>query len=224
MRTAVTRVHVSQARSGTAIVAALALLVAGAAAVALDVVAPGAGPLVQPISSAAHTPHTWLWRLTVGAAATALVLLASTFRNRATAPIFIRALLLAGVGFAAAGLFAADLWFPWERPPTLVGGVHVAAVLLVLVAFSVAMASRAGSVPPEVGGRWCRVAEVFYGVSLLGALVYVGASAVAGRPPLLFGLWERLALASALAWSGGLTVGALRADPTGSSRLSAGAG
>lgn len=197
-------------RSAGAIVATVALLVAGIAAVVLDVVAPGAGPLVQPVSSFAHTTYAWLWRLEVGTAAVALVLLAVAVRRRAATATFTGALYAAGVGLGAAGGCATDLWFPWERPPTFSGAVHLAAVVLVLVAFAVAMALRARSLPRAAAAGWSRACELAYFGCLAGAVVYVGASATAGRAPHLFGLWERLVLASALAWSGVLAAGVLR--------------
>jgi hypothetical protein len=47
-------------------------------------------------------------------------------------------------------------------------------------------------------------------MALVGAVVYLSAMAAAGRPPHLFGLWERLALGSVLTWSGLLAAGGLR--------------
>lgn len=199
-------------RAPAAALALAALLLAGAASVALDVVAPGAGPLVQPLSSFAHTPYAWLWRVAVGAGAAALVLLAAALRDRATSPAFTAVLAAAGLGLAAAGACAADRWFPWERPPTLAGGVHAAAVLLVLVAFASAMALRARDLPQAARGhwdRWSRACEVCYAGALVGAVVYLSVMAATDRPPHLFGLWERLALGSALAWSGLLAAGGL---------------
>ncbi len=190
--------------------AATSLVVAATAAIVLDTVAPGAGPLVQPLSSFAHTEYAWLWRVTVGAGSAALLLLAWALRGRQTSRALQFSLAAAGVGLAVVGACDADLWFPWERTPTLSGGIHVEAVLLVLVALLIAMVARSRSVPPRPGTRWSRAWEFAYLGSLMGALAYVGAVTASGRPPHLFGLWERLALGSALAWSGLLAVGALR--------------
>jgi hypothetical protein len=185
-----------------AALAAVALAVAGIATVTLDVVAPGAGPLIQPLSSFAHTDYAWLWRLSVGAASAGVLLLALAVRPLAVSRSFRARLTAAGVGLAAAGVFPADLWFPWERPPTPSGAVHVAGVLLVVAAFAVAMLRRAGGAPGTAvpaPGRACATA---YLTVLIGSVVYVAAMVTTGRPPLLFGLCERLLFGSALAWCG----------------------
>ncbi len=211
-------------RLGGAICAVAALIVTGVAAVALDALAPGAGPLVQPLSSFAHTDYAWLWHLTVGAGAAGLLVLAGTLRRRATSPAFTIGLAAAGIGLAAAGACSADPWFPWERSPTLGGGLHLGAVALVIVALSVAIAVRSRSLPLHRGGQWCRVGEVAYWGAVWGGVAYLGAGAAAGRPPHLFGLWERLVLGSAWAWSGLLAADALRLHADDPSRAPAPSG
>jgi len=195
------------------VVCALAgLLAAGIAAVALDALAPGAGPLVQPVSSFVHTDYAWLWHFTAGSGAAGILILAGTLRSSARTRAFTTALAATGVGLAAAGACSADLWFPWERLPTLGGGLHVGAVAVAIVALSVAMAVRARSLPAHFGRYWCRAGEWAYWSALSGGSVYLGVGAVAGRPPHWFGLCERLVLCSAWAWSIFLALGALRLD------------
>src|SRR5215218_576833 len=171
-------------RSATAALALVALAIAGVAAVVLDAVAPGAGPLVQPLSSFAHTDDAWLWRLSVGAGSAGVLLLALSLRPPAASRLFRALLAAAGVGLAAAGVFPTDLWFPWERRPTPVGAVHVAGVLLVVAAFAAAMLRPAGQRPsaPAAAVRASRRAcEVAYAAVLVGSLTYVAAAAGAGR-------------------------------------------
>jgi uncharacterized protein DUF998 len=192
-------------RSPSAALAVVALVVAAIAAVALDRVAPGAGPLVQPLSSFAHTDYAWLWRLSVGAAAVGVLLVALALRPAATARSRRALLAAAGAGLATAGVFPADPWFPWERPPTPRGAVHVAAVLLVVAAFAAAMVHRAGrrsGAPSTAVRAVCRACEVAYVTVLVGFLAYLATTVAAGRPPLLVGLGERLLLGSALTWCG----------------------
>lgn len=183
-------------------VACGALAVAAVAAVVVDALAPGAGPLVQPLSSFAHSTYAWLWDLSVGAAAAGVLLVALALRPPAASRSFSALLAIAAAGLATAGVFTTDAWFPWERTPTLRGAAHVAGVLVVVAAFAVAMGRRASGMRSR---RWRgaqRACEVTYGASLAGAFIYVAVTAAAGRPPLLVGLWERLLLGSALAWCG----------------------
>jgi hypothetical protein len=182
--------------------AVVALAVAGVAAVVLDAVAPGAGPLVQPLSSFAHTDYAWLWRLSVGAGSAGVLLLAFALRPPAASRWFRALLAAAGVGLAVAGVFPTDLWFPWERPPTPTGAVHVAGVLLVVAAFAAAMLLRTGGAPGTTVPASRRGCALAYVAVLIGSVTYVMAIAAAGRPPLLIGLCERLLLGSALVWCG----------------------
>lgn len=180
--------------------------------VVLDVVAPGAGPLTQPLSSYAHTGYAWLWRVAVLSGACGVVLVALGPVGRAAQPSVRPALLGAGAGLAGAGLCATDPWFPWERAPTGVGALHLAAVALVVAAFARALARGARATWPPAWAwarRVSRAARVAYGAALLGSAGYLGAAAVAQRPPLLLGLCERLLLAAAGGWCGGLAGGAL---------------
>ncbi|MDB6131881.1 MAG: hypothetical protein JWM59_124 [Verrucomicrobiales bacterium] len=193
-----------------AVCAMAALLVTSVAAVALDTLAPGEGPLVEPLSFLAHTDYAWLWHLTVGAGAAGLLLLAWTLRRRAASPVFTIALTVAGLGLMPVVVFPADLWLPWERPPTLSGGLHVGAVGLFILALSVAVTIRPRSLPMRGAWQWCRVAEVAYWGAVLGGAAYLGAVILAGRPPHLIGLWQRLVLGSAWAWSILLAAGGLR--------------
>ena len=194
---------------GGAVCAMAALLAAGVATVALDALAPGAGPLVQPLSSFAHTDYAGLWHLAVGTGAAGLLLLAWTLR-RVASTAFAIALAAAGVGLAVVGVCPADPWFPWERSPTFNGGLHLGAVVLVMVALSVAIAIRSHSVSLQKGEPWCRVSEVAFWCAVLGGVAYLGVGAAADRSPHLFGLWERLILGSAWTWCVLIAVGALR--------------
>lgn len=199
------------ARFYGAVCALAALLAAGTAAVALDALAPGEGPLVVPLSFLAHTGYTWLWRLTVGAGAAGLLLLAWTLRRRTASAVFIMGLTVAGLALMPVVVFPADLWFPWERRPTLNGGLHVGAVGLFMSALSAAVMLRPRSLSTCGGAwRWCRAAEVAYWGAVLGGAVYLGAVIVGSRPPHLLGLWERLVLGSAWVWSVLLAAGGLR--------------
>jgi len=208
---------ISVASRWCAVSALTALCVACAAAVALDALAPGAGPLVQPLSSLAHTDCAWLWLVTVAAGTGGLLALAGALRRQTRSWAFLIGLTTAGIGLGLAGSCPADPWFPWERSPSLGGGVHCGAVGIVLIGLSTAIALRSRSLTMNRAGLWCRAAEGLYWGSMAGAAVYLGVTACAGRPPLLFGLWERLVLGSALVWSGLLAVDALglhSADPT----------
>lgn len=187
-----------------------ALLVTAVAAVALDALAPGEGPLVVPLSFLAHTNFAWLWNLTVGAGAAGMLLLAWTVRQRAISPLFTIGLTVAGLALMLVVVFPSDLWFPWERTLTLSGGMHVGAVGLFFLSLCVAIALRPRSLPMRDGRQWCRVGEMAYWGAVLGGGVYLGAVIVTGRPPHLLGLWERLVLGSALAWSSLLAAGDLR--------------
>lgn len=189
-------------RSARAALAVVALAVASIAAVVLDAVAPGAGPLIQPLRSFVHTDYAWLWRLSVGAGAAGVLLLALVLRPLGAPRSFRVLLTAAGAGLTVAGIFPTDLWFPWERPPTLVGAVHVASVLLVIVAFTAAMLRRVRGMASTAVPTPCRVCEVAYVAILVGSVIYLAATAVSGRPPLLVGLCERLLIGTALVWCG----------------------
>ncbi|GJG89448.1 hypothetical protein tb265_46290 [Gemmatimonadetes bacterium T265] len=142
-----------------------ALAVAVGDLVVLDVVAPGAGPLTQPLSSYAHTGYAWLWRLAVLSGALGVALLARGPVGRAAVPSVRPALLSAAAGLAAAGLCATDPWFPWERTPTGVGALHLTAVVLVAAAFARATArgTRATWARPWAVARTAsRAARVTY--------------------------------------------------------------
>ncbi|MBM3961873.1 MAG: DUF998 domain-containing protein [Planctomycetes bacterium] len=157
------------------------------------------GSLVQPLSSLARTECAWLWFVTVTAGAAGLLALAGALRRQARLRAFLIGLTTAGIGLGVAGACPADPWFPWERSPTLGGGLHCGAVGIVLIGFSAAIALRSRSLTMNGSGRWCRAAEVLYLGSVAGATLYLGVAAWDGRPPRLFGFWERLVLASALA-------------------------
>lgn len=192
-----------------AICAMASLLTTAAAAVALDALAPSEGPLVVPLSFLARTGYAWLWHLTTGTGAAGLLLLAWTLRQGPASAVFTAGLTVAGLGLMLVMLFPADLWFPWERPPTLSGGLHIGSVGLFFLALCAAIALRPHSLPMHGGWRWCRVVEVAYWGAVLGGAVYLGAVIVSGRPPRLLGLWERLVLGSAWVWSGLLAAGGL---------------
>lgn len=192
------------------------LFTSAAAAVAMDALAPGEGPLVVPLSFLAHTGCVWLWNITVGAGAAGLLLLAWTLSQRSTLSVFTIGLTVAGLGLLPVMAFPADLWFPWERAPTLSGGLHIGAVALFFLGLCAAVALRPRSLPMRGGWQWCRVAELAYWGAVMGGAVYLCVVIVAGLRPHLLGLWERLVLGSAWIWSGILAAGGLRHGIAGS--------
>jgi hypothetical protein len=76
----------------------------------------------------------------------------------------------------------------------------ITSLILVVAAFTVAMLCRKVGAPGAAVRAPYRACEVAYLSVLVGSLAYLAATAAAGQPPLLVGLFERLLLGSALAW------------------------
>ncbi|WP_373061468.1 DUF998 domain-containing protein [Gemmatimonas sp.] len=115
------------------------------ATMALDIIAPGPGPLIQPLSAFAPTALAGPWKWIVEATALGVCLVALTAYQRDADSPFVALLAVAGGSLAVSGVVVTDPWFPWERAPTPTGWVHIGAVLITMTAFSAAMVLRSRS-------------------------------------------------------------------------------
>jgi len=173
----------------------------------LDVIAPGPGLLVRPLSAFALTENAGLWMFVVELAALGIGLLAVTAYQRGAAVPFVVTLGVAGIGLAVAGIVVTDPWFPWERAPTPSGQVHIGAELITLGALGAAMVQRRRAVPVQ----WRAVRDYWieggFGAAAGSAMLYLVTLRVRGQPLLWFGFWERLLLAIVVAWCASLAIG-----------------
>lgn len=184
-----------------------ALASAVLATVMLDVIAPGLGPLVRPLSAFALTEEAGLWMFVVESAALGIGLLAVTAYQRGAAVPFVVTIGVAGIGLAVSGIVVTDPWFPWERAPTPSGQLHIGAVLITLGALGAAMVHRRRAVPVQwraVRDYW---SEGGFGARAGSAMLYLVTLRVREQPLLWFGFWERLLLAIDVAWCASLAVG-----------------
>jgi hypothetical protein len=182
----------------TAVLLASAVLI-----LVLDVTVADVDPLQVPLSYYAHTAGAVMWRAAAALAAAGVAIVAVSSTRQAAPPGVQTGLYAAALGLATTGLFISDPWYPWEKPPTTIGWIHLLGVTLVSVSFvAVAASSRGASAVLPWSHAPATTANL--GRALLavvaGLFAYTTVSAIAGRPPAFFGIGERIVLDLALAW------------------------
>jgi len=194
-------------RRATPYVSVVTLAVAVVATVWLDIIAPGPGPLIQPLNAFALTALAGPWKWIVEASALGVCLVALNASQRDADSPFVALLTVAGGSLAVSGGMVTDPWFPWERVPTPSGWVHIGAVLISMTAFSAAMVLRSRALPLRwhtTRDRW--IERAFGGVATAAA-VYAITLMLLGQPLPYFGFWERALLAIMVVWCASLAIG-----------------
>ena len=190
------------------------------AVMALHLLQPELSPLNYAVSYYVYGAQGWLFTaglLAWGLGSAALFLgLARSIRINSR----IRGSICAGVGLSAlavwsacvlaTGMFRAD---PWNKPPSATGLIHENAARVAFVALPLAALLLSHGLPsPE----WRRTAVVLrlFAVMILISLIVFFASLLpisdSFSPPVLFGLTERLLLATYAAWLCAAATGLLR--------------
>lgn len=188
------------------------------AVLALHILQPELSPLNYAVSYYVHGAHGWLFTaglLAWGIGSVALFLgLARTIRIRAG----LLALAVWSAGVLATGLFSADPPDQWDKPLSATALIHENAARVSFIALPIAAIalSRGSRLAPE----WRRTAGVLrlFAVMILVSLIIFFASLLpfsdSLRPPILFGLTERLLLASYAAWLCAAAIGLRRLELT----------
>jgi uncharacterized protein DUF998 len=186
------------------------------AVLTLHLLQPELSPLNYAVSYYAHGAQGWLFTaglLAWGIGSAALFLgLARTIRIRAAAGLSALAVWSAGV--LASGLFSADPPDQWDKPLSPTALIHENAARLSFIALPIAalLLSRGLGRAPE----WRRTAGVlrlFAGLIIVSLIVFfVSLLPISNslRPPILFGLTERMLLAAYAAWICAAAIGLLR--------------
>jgi Protein of unknown function (DUF998) len=187
------------------------------AVLALHLLQPELSPLNEAVSYYVHGAQGWLFTaglLAWGVGSAALLLgFARTIRIRAgNAGLLGLAVWSAGV--LTSGLFRADLQGQWNNSPSVAGLIHENAARVSFIALPIAafLLSHGLRRAPE----WRRTASVLYLLALMiiVSLIVFFASLLpvsdSLRPPILFGLTERMLLAVYAAWLCAAAIGLLR--------------
>jgi uncharacterized protein DUF998 len=187
-----------------------------AAVLTLHLLQPELSPLNYAVSYYAHGAQGWLFTaglLAWGIGSAALFLgLARTVRIRAAAGLSALAVWSAGV--LASGLFSADPPDQWDKPLSPTALIHENAARLSFIALPIAalLLSRGLGRAPE-WGRTAGVLRLFAGLIMVSLIVFfVSLLPISNslRPPILFGLTERMLLAAYAAWLCAAAIGLLR--------------
>lgn len=156
-------------------------------------------PVVASVSYYALTGHGWL--MTIGflalAAGSGLV---GRIAWLSGAVGTSRALGVCAAAVLVLTAFPGDPWYPWERWPTLVGGIHAAAacVPIVLLPF-VALNSLRVHWRRDADRQIARSAIVYLAASIVvGA--YVAGQLATGNTPGIAGLGERVVVVTGVVW------------------------
>jgi hypothetical protein len=185
------------------------------AVLALHILQPELSPLNCAVSYYAHGAHGWLFTaglLAWGIGSVALFLwLARTIRIRAG----LLSLAVWSAGVLATGLFSADPPDQWDKPLSATALIHENAARVSFIALPIAaiLLSR-GSRRAREWRRTAGVLQLFAVMILVGLIIFFASLLPlfdSLRPPILFGLTERLLLASYAAWLCAAAVGLRRA-------------
>jgi hypothetical protein len=195
------------------------------AVLALHLLQPELSPLNYAVSYYVHGAQGWLFTaglLAWGLGSAALFLglarsirIHSRIRGSIRAGVGLSALAVWSAGVLATGMFRAD---PWNKPPSMTGLIHENAARVAFVAMPLAalLLSHGLRRAPE----WRRIAGVlrlFAALILISLLVFFASLLPISdsfSPPVLFGLTERLLLATYAAWLCAAAVGLRRAELT----------
>jgi Protein of unknown function (DUF998) len=184
------------------------------AVLTLHLLQPELPPLDYAVSYYAHGAQGWLFTaglLAWGIGSAALFLgLARTIRAAAG----LSALAVWSAGVLVSGLFGADPPHQWDKPLSPTAMIHENAARLSFIALPVAalLLSRGLGRAPE----WRRTAGVLYlfaGLILVSLIVFFVSLLPLSdslRPPIMFGLTERVLLAAYAAWLCAAAIGLLR--------------
>jgi hypothetical protein len=195
------------------------------AVLALHLLQPELSPLNYAVSYYVHGAQGWLFTaglLAWGLGSAALFLglawsirIHSRIRGRIRAGVGLSALAVWSAGVLATGMFRAD---PWNKPPSATGLIHENAARVAFVALPLAalLLSHGLRRAPE-WGRIAGVLRLFAVLILISQLVFFASLLPISdsfSPPVLFGLTERLLLATYAAWLCAAAVGLRRAELT----------
>jgi hypothetical protein len=187
---------------------------------ALHLLEPGLGPVVQPLSFYARGTYAWLWMTGLSAtavAALALAVGAAPHASRRVTPLIVA---LTGVCLLVVALFPTDVWFPWERRPTFGGAVHSLATALAVVTFAVAMLMGLrleGVASVARLNRIMRTLGFAYVATMIISVAAVAAAVGTSHQPRFVGLVERILLGIVWLWLLTLAAALVRvrdAEPT----------
>jgi Protein of unknown function (DUF998) len=196
----------------------------GVAVLVLHLLQPERSPLNEPVSFYVHGAQGWLFTAGMvawGVGSAALVLgLARTIRIRAgAAGLFGLAVWSAGV--LTSGFFRADPPGQWGNSPSAAALIHENAARVSFIALPIAALLLSHGL--RRAAEWSRTAGVLYlpAVMIIISLIVFFASLLpvsdSLRPPILFGLTERMLLAVYSAWLCAAAIWLLR-SPAGPAR------
>jgi hypothetical protein len=195
------------------------------AVLALHLLQPELSPLNYAVSYYVYGAQGWLFTaglLAWGLGSAALFLglarsirIHSRVQGRIRAGVGLSALAVWSAGVLATGMFRAD---PWNKPPSATGLIHENAARVAFVALPLAALLLSHSLrrAPE----WRRIAGALrlFAVLILISLLVFFASLLpisdSFSAPVLFGLTERLLLATYAAWLCAAAIGLRRAEST----------
>ena len=164
----------------------------------------GPDPLVVSVSYYALTPHGWLatigfLALAAGSGLVALLAWHSGDRPKSYA------LGASSLAIVLLSIFPCDPWYPWERTPTMTGGIHALAacvpiVLLPLAALRDLLTHRRRTLsPPAIAFT------TLYLVASAGVGAYVTVELIMGNDPSMAGLAERVVVLTGVLWLSALS-------------------
>jgi hypothetical protein len=200
------------------------------AVLALHLIQPELSPLNYAVSYYVRGSQGWLFTaglLSWGIGSAALFLgLAQSIRIHGSVLGHIRGRIRAGLsalalwsaGVLATGLFSADPPDQWDKPPSATALIHENAARVSFIALPIAalLLSHGLRRAPE----WRRTASVLYSfaVMIMISLIVFFASLLplsdSLRPPILFGLTERILIAAYAAWLCAAAIGLRRSGLT----------
>lgn len=199
------------------------------AVLALHLLQPELSPLNYAVSYYVHGAQGWLFTaglLVWGIGSAALFLgIARSIRIHRTSIAGLLALAVWSAGVLASGLFSADPPDQWDKPLSATALIHENAARASFIGLPIAslLLSHGLRRSPE----WRRTAGVLYlfaGLILVSLIVFfVSLLPISDsfRPPIFFGLTERILLVSYAAWLCAAAIGLLRST-TGPAHQAAG--
>lgn len=180
------------------------LAVSAIAMLALHRTRPDLDPIPTPVSFYIRGPGAWLLTVSLISSGLGVIAIAASLAQRAGWRAGVWLLATGGIGLIVAGLFPADLWFPWEKPLTPMGSVHAGAAVVAAIVFPLgALLITRDERKVAGGGPMNRLLDGLaftFGATLMvfGAMTLVYLAS--GRSPGFLGLAERIMMTLAVAW------------------------
>ena len=172
--------------------------------VGMDLAPSNLNPVSAPISFYNQgRPHWWLTAFLL-AAGLGISLIARAVSLRSGWSAATTLLLAAAVALAAVAALPADSWFPWQRPLSTRGWLHVLAAMFAGLAFTAGSLAHTRAERRRGGADSLTLLLDALSLSFVGVVAFVAGVATVflafGRQPEFIGLGERAAIVLALAW------------------------